>query len=144
MLIQVKRGVCGKSVGCDVANSTTVKIGEAVGGIAAQAIGEPGTHLTMRTFHIGGAAQLNEQSNLDAVADGHMEYRDMPTIKDSRGRRLSLARNGELAIIAKAGREREVHRLPYDAQIDRKGVVHGKCVSSRVNHGGSQTNKKKI
>src|SRR3546814_1611929 len=71
----------------------------------------------MRTFHIGGAAQLNEQSNLDAVADGHLEYRDMPTIKDSRGRRLSLARNGELAIIDKEGRERAVHRLPYGAQL---------------------------
>src|SRR3546814_15816687 len=71
----------------------------------------------MRTFHIGGAAQLNEQSNLDAVADGHLEYRDMPTIKDSRGRRLSLARNGELAIIHKEGRERAVHRLPYGAQL---------------------------
>src|SRR3546814_2756677 len=89
--------VCSSDLcyGRDLARGTPVNIGEAVGVIAAQSIGEPGTQLTMRTFHIGGAAQLNEQSNLDAVADGHLEYRDMPTIKDSRGRRLSLARNGE-------------------------------------------------
>src|SRR3546814_11093847 len=82
--------------------------------------------LTLPTFHVGGAAQLNEQSNLDAVADAHLEYRHMPTVKDSRGRRLSLARNGELAIIDKEGRERAVHRLPYGAQLmhdeDRKST----------------------
>src|SRR3546814_486122 len=117
LICQSKMGVCGKCYGRDLARGTPVNIGEAVGVIAAQSIGEPGTQLTMRTFHIGGAAQLNEQSNLDAVADGHLEYRDMPTIKDSRGRRLSLARNGELAIIDKEGRERAVHRLPYGAQL---------------------------
>jgi DNA-directed RNA polymerase subunit beta' len=110
-------GVCGKCYGRDLARGTPVNIGEAVGVIAAQSIGEPGTQLTMRTFHIGGAAQLNETSNLEAVADGTLELRDMPTITDSRGRRLSLARNGELAIIDQEGRERAVHRLPYGATI---------------------------
>jgi DNA-directed RNA polymerase subunit beta' len=58
-----------------------VNIGEAVGVIAAQSIGEPGTQLTMRTFHIGGAAQVNEQSNLEALCDGTVIYRDIPTIR---------------------------------------------------------------
>ncbi len=117
LICESKMGVCGKCYGRDLARGTPVNIGEAVGVIAAQSIGEPGTQLTMRTFHIGGAAQLNETSNLEAVADGTLELRDMPTITDSRGRRLSLARNGELAIIDQEGRERAVHRLPYGATI---------------------------
>src|SRR5690606_11083473 len=76
-----------------------------------------GTQLTMRTFQIGGAAQLNEQSNLEAVSEGTLELRDMPTIQDKHGRNLSLARNGELAIIDVEGRERAVHRLPYGTAI---------------------------
>ena len=80
-----KQGVCAKCYGRDLARGTPVNIGEAVGVIAAQSIGEPGTQLTMRTFHIGGAAQLNEQSNLEAPVDGTIELRDMPTIVDPRG-----------------------------------------------------------
>ena len=117
LVCESKMGVCGKCYGRDLARGTPVNIGEAVGVIAAQSIGEPGTQLTMRTFHIGGAAQLNETSNLEAVTDGHVELRDMPTIVDKNGRRLSLARNGEMAIIDSEGRERAVHRLPYGAQI---------------------------
>ena len=79
-----------------LARGTPVNIGEAVGVIAAQSIGEPGTQLTMRTFHIGGAAQLNEQSNLDATASGKVMYRDLPSIVDKRKKRLAMARNGEL------------------------------------------------
>jgi DNA-directed RNA polymerase subunit beta' len=96
---------------------TPVNIGEAVGVIAAQSIGEPGTQLTMRTFHIGGAAQLNETSNLEAVADGTVEFRDLPTILDARGRRVAMARNGELAIVDMDGRERSSHRIPYGAHL---------------------------
>jgi len=117
LICESKMGVCGKCYGRDLARGTPVNIGEAVGVIAAQSIGEPGTQLTMRTFHIGGAAQLNEQSNLEAFADGTLELRDMPTITDKNKRRLSLARNGELAIIDDEGRERAVHRLPYGATI---------------------------
>src|SRR3546814_19372734 len=105
-------GVCGKCYGRDLARGTPVNIGEAVGVIAAQSIGEPGTQLTMRTFHIGGAAKLNEQSNLDSVSDGHLAYRDMTTIKDSRGLRLSLTRNAEFVFIVTEGRELAVYRLP--------------------------------
>jgi DNA-directed RNA polymerase subunit beta' len=117
LICEAKMGVCAKCYGRDLARGTPVNIGEAVGVIAAQSIGEPGTQLTMRTFHIGGAAQLNEQSNLEAIADGTLEIRDMPTIKDKHGRNLSLARNGELAIIDHEGRERATHRLPYGAAI---------------------------
>ena len=110
-------GVCGKCYGRDLARGTPVNIGEAVGVIAAQSIGEPGTQLTMRTFHIGGAAQVNEQSNAEAISDGTIEYRDMPTIVDQRGRRLALARSGEVAVIDSEGRERASHKLPYGAHI---------------------------
>jgi DNA-directed RNA polymerase subunit beta' len=67
----------------------------------------------MRTFHIGGAAQVNETSHLESISDGKVEYRDMPTITDKRGRRLSLARTGEMAVIDAEGRERAIHRVPY-------------------------------
>ena len=110
-------GVCAACYGRDLARGTPVNIGEAVGVIAAQSIGEPGTQLTMRTFHIGGAAQLNEQSNLEAVIDGTLEYRDLPTIVDPRGRRITLARNGEIALLDAEGRERATHRLPHGAHL---------------------------
>ena len=113
LVCEAEQGVCGTCYGRDLARGTPVNIGEAVGVIAAQSIGEPGTQLTMRTFHIGGAAQVNETSHLEAISDGRVEYRDMPTIKDKRGRRLSLARNGEMAVIDAEGREREIHRVPY-------------------------------
>ena len=85
--------------------------------IAAQSIGEPGTQLTMRTFHIGGAAQLNEQSNLESPVDGTIEFRDMPTIADPRGRHMSLSRSGEIAILDMDGRELSTHRVPYGAHL---------------------------
>ena len=93
LICDSKQGVCGKCYGRDLARGTPVNIGEAVGVIAAQSIGEPGTQLTMRTFHIGGAAQLNEQSNLEAPVDGTIEFRDMPMIIDPRGRHVSLSRS---------------------------------------------------
>jgi DNA-directed RNA polymerase subunit beta' len=112
-----RQGVCAKCYGRDLARGTPVNIGEAVGVIAAQSIGEPGTQLTMRTFHIGGAAQLNEQSNLEAPVDGTIELRDMPTIVDPRGRHLSLSRSGEIAIVDMDGRELSTHRVPYGAHL---------------------------
>jgi DNA-directed RNA polymerase subunit beta' len=117
LVCESKIGVCATCYGRDLARGTPVNIGEAVGVIAAQSIGEPGTQLTMRTFHIGGAAQLNETSNLDASADGVVTYRDMPTLVDKRGRRLAMARSGELVLSDKDGRELEVHRLPYGAML---------------------------
>jgi DNA-directed RNA polymerase subunit beta' len=117
LVCESKIGVCGTCYGRDLARGTPVNIGEAVGVIAAQSIGEPGTQLTMRTFHIGGAAQLNETSNLDASADGVVTYRDLPTLVDKRGRRLAMARSGELVLSDKDGRELEIHRLPYGATL---------------------------
>jgi DNA-directed RNA polymerase subunit beta' len=112
-----RQGVCAKCYGRDLARGTPVNIGEAVGVIAAQSIGEPGTQLTMRTFHIGGAAQLNEQSNLEAPVDGTIEFRDMPTVLDPRGRHVSLSRSGEIAIVDMDGRELSTHRVPYGAHM---------------------------
>ncbi|MBN8846009.1 MAG: DNA-directed RNA polymerase subunit beta' [Sphingomonadales bacterium] len=120
LVCEATLGVCGKCYGRDLARGTPVNIGEAVGVIAAQSIGEPGTQLTMRTFHIGGAAQVNEQSNVEAISDGTIEYREMSTIVDQRGRRLALSRSGEIAVIDSEGRERATHKLPYGAQIMHK------------------------
>ncbi|HVF95589.1 MAG TPA: DNA-directed RNA polymerase subunit beta', partial [Sphingomonas sp.] len=117
LVCESKIGVCGKCYGRDLARGTPVNIGEAVGVIAAQSIGEPGTQLTMRTFHIGGAAQLNEQSNLEAPADGTVEFRDLRIIVDQRGRRVVLSRSGEIAIVDMDGRELAVHRIPYGAYV---------------------------
>jgi DNA-directed RNA polymerase subunit beta' len=120
LICEADQGVCGTCYGRDLSRGTPVNIGEAVGVIAAQSIGEPGTQLTMRTFHIGGAAQLNETSHLEAISDGRVEYRDMPTIVDKRGRILSLARNGEIVVIDAEGRERELHRVPYGTVLMHK------------------------
>ena len=117
LVCESKIGVCGKCYGRDLARGTPVNIGEAVGVIAAQSIGEPGTQLTMRTFHIGGAAQLNEQSNLEAHADGTVEFRDLRLIVDQRGRRVVLSRSGEIAIVDMDGRELAVDRIPYGAYV---------------------------
>jgi len=113
LICEAQMGVCGTCYGRDLARGTPVNIGEAVGVIAAQSIGEPGTQLTMRTFHIGGAAQINETSHLESISDGKVVYRDMPTITDKKGRRLSLARTGEMVVVDPAGRERAIHRVPY-------------------------------
>ncbi|HEY7808316.1 MAG TPA: DNA-directed RNA polymerase subunit beta', partial [Croceibacterium sp.] len=120
LVCEADQGVCAKCYGRDLARGTPVNIGEAVGVIAAQSIGEPGTQLTMRTFHIGGAAQVNETSHLEAISDGKVVYRDMPTITDKRGRRLSLARNGEMVIVDAEGRERAIHRVPYGTVLMHK------------------------
>ena len=117
LICEAEQGVCATCYGRDLARGTPVNIGEAVGVIAAQSIGEPGTQLTMRTFHIGGAAQVNEQSHLEAICDGTVQYRDIPTITDKRGRRLSLARNGEIVVLDSEGRERAMHRVPYGTHL---------------------------
>ncbi len=117
LICEAEQGVCATCYGRDLARGTPVNIGEAVGVIAAQSIGEPGTQLTMRTFHIGGAAQVNEQSHLEALCDGTVTYRDIPTITDKRGRRLSLARNGEIVVLDTDGRERAMHRVPYGTHL---------------------------
>src|SRR5262249_25243818 len=89
-----KIGVCGKCYGRDLARGTPVNIGEAVGVIAAQSIGEPGTQLTMRTFHIGGAAQRGaEQSNIEASHDGSIQVRNRNVVINSAGVPVVMGRN---------------------------------------------------
>jgi DNA-directed RNA polymerase subunit beta' len=91
LVCESEHGVCGKCYGRDLARGTPGQHRRAVGVIAAQSIGEPGTQLTMRTFHIGGAAQLNETSNLEAVADGTIVLPRLPTIMMPAGRRVAMA-----------------------------------------------------
>ncbi|MCX9148107.1 DNA-directed RNA polymerase subunit beta' [Erythrobacter sp. WG] len=120
LICEAEQGVCATCYGRDLARGTPVNIGEAVGVIAAQSIGEPGTQLTMRTFHIGGAAQLNETSHLEAISEGRIEYREMQTITDKMGRILSLSRSGEIAVIDAEGREREMHKVLYGTVLKFK------------------------
>lgn len=125
--------MCATCYGRDLARGTPVNIGEAVGVIAAQSIGEPGTQLTMRTFHIGGAAQLNETSHLEAISEGKVEYREMQTITDKMGRILSLSRSGEIAVIDAEGREREMHKVLRDRpQVQGRRTGQGRRSSRRV------------
>ena len=113
-----KTGVCGKCYGRDLARGTKVNIGEAVGVIAAQSIGEPGTQLTMRTFHIGGAAQRGaEQSSIEASHDGHVQVRNRNVVVNSAGVPVVMGRNTELVLIDGAQRERAKHRVPYGARL---------------------------
>ena len=115
---ETKTGVCGKCYGRDLARGTKVNIGEAVGVIAAQSIGEPGTQLTMRTFHIGGAAQRGaEQSNIEASHDGTIQVRNRNIVMNSAGVPVVMGRNTELVLIDGAQRERAKHRVPYGARL---------------------------
>ena len=93
-------GVCAKCYGRDLARGTPVNVGEAVGVIAAQSIGEPGTQLTMRTFHIGGAAQKGtEISNIESKYDGKLKYTNIETAKDSSGNLINMSRNSSLSVL---------------------------------------------
>ena len=111
-------GVCGVCYGRDLARGTEVNAGEAVGVIAAQSIGEPGTQLTMRTFHIGGAAQRGtEQSNIEATISGKILLTNCQTVKNSDGVEILMSRNGEIAMLDDQGRERSRQRVPYGARL---------------------------
>ena len=111
-------GVCGKCYGRDLARGTVVNMGEAVGVIAAQSIGEPGTQLTMRTFHIGGAAQRGaEQSSIEASFDGKVEIKNRNVVINSAGRPVVMGRNTEMLLLDEAGREKARHRVPYGARL---------------------------
>ncbi len=111
-------GVCGKCYGRDLARGTVVNIGEAVGVIAAQSIGEPGTQLTMRTFHIGGAAQRGaEQSSVEAAFDARVEVKNRNVVINSGGVPVVMGRNTEIVLLDEAGREKARHRVPYGARL---------------------------
>ena len=111
-------GVCAKCYGRDLARGTRVNQGEAVGVIAAQSIGEPGTQLTMRTFHIGGAVQRGtEQSAVEASLNGVAMFENISTVKNSEGVMIMMSRNGELVLVDDQKRERARHRVPYGARL---------------------------
>jgi DNA-directed RNA polymerase subunit beta' len=112
-----KNGVCAKCYGRDLARGTPVNIGEAVGVIAAQSIGEPGTQLTMRTFHIGGTAQVVDQSTLESTFDGKVALRNRSMVTDSEGRMIAMGRNMQLVIVDRDGTERAVHRIVYGTRL---------------------------
>ncbi len=113
-----KNGICAKCYGRDLAHGTPVSIGEAVGVIAAQSIGEPGTQLTMRTFHIGGAAQRGaEQSSIEAVFDATIRLKNCNVIKNTAGATIVLSRNCEISLIDAGHREKARHKVPYGATL---------------------------
>ncbi len=114
---ELRQGCCAACYGRDLARGTPVNIGEAVGVIAAQSIGEPGTQLTMRTFHIGGTAQVVDSSFLEAGADGKIEIRNREVVKGSDGSLIALGRNVVIAILDEKGEEKATHRVNYGAKI---------------------------
>ncbi len=116
-----KRGVCKKCYGRDLAHGHEVNIGEAIGIIAAQSIGEPGTQLTMRTFHIGGTASRRvEQTTIQARNGGKTSFLDLKTVKNEEGDQVVMNRNGEIAILGKGGREIERYPIIYGAILKVK------------------------
>ncbi|AXS41065.1 DNA-directed RNA polymerase subunit beta' [Breoghania sp. L-A4] len=114
---QTQIGVCGACYGRDLARGTKVNMGEAVGVIAAQSIGEPGTQLTMRTFHIGGTAQVVDQSFIESSFEGEVKIRNRNAARDSDGNLIAMARNMSIVIVDEDGSERAVHRVNYGAKL---------------------------
>ncbi len=114
---ELPEGVCGKCYGRDLARGTPVNIGEAVGVIAAQSIGEPGTQLTMRTFHIGGAAQVAGQSKIEASYDGKVKIVNRNVVKNSDGELIAMGRNMQITIVDNKAQERAAYRITYGAKL---------------------------
>ncbi|MBS2032706.1 MAG: DNA-directed RNA polymerase subunit beta' [Deltaproteobacteria bacterium] len=115
---QARRGICVECYGRDLARGRKVNLGEAVGVIAAQSIGEPGTQLTMRTFHIGGAASRRaEQSTLENRTAGNVKFVQLTIARKKDGSQIVMNRNGELVIQDDAGRERERYQVVYGAKL---------------------------
>ena len=115
---QTRRGVCKKCYGRDLAHGHEVNIGEAIGIIAAQSIGEPGTQLTMRTFHIGGTASKRvEQTTMGSRNAGTVSFEELKTVQNAEGHSVVMNRNGEIAILGKGGREVERYPIIYGAVL---------------------------
>jgi DNA-directed RNA polymerase subunit beta' len=117
-------GCCGKCYGRDLARGTPVNMGEAVGVIAAQSIGEPGTQLTMRTFHIGGAAQISEQSFVESNFEGTIRIKNKNVVRNSDGDHIVMSRNLIVAVTDPDGTERAVHRIQYGARLKVEDGEH--------------------
>jgi DNA-directed RNA polymerase subunit beta' len=114
---ETTNGVCAKCYGRDLARGTPVNIGEAVGVIAAQSIGEPGTQLTMRTFHMGGVAQTVDQSYIESNFNGTVKIKNRSIGKDSQGRLIAMTRNMTLVIVDKSGKELATQKIVYGARM---------------------------
>ena len=127
-------GVCGQCYGRDLARGHRVNIGEAVGVIAAQSIGEPGTQLTMRTFHIGGAASRAAAiSSVELKTSGTARFHKVKTVEHADGHLVGVSRSGEIGLVDENGRERERYKLPYGAAIsirDGDKVEAGQIVAT--------------
>jgi len=118
---QTRYGVCSHCYGRDLARGRPISIGEAVGVIAAQSIGEPGTQLTMRTFHIGGAAsRAAAASSVEVRNKGLIRFHHVKTVQHEKGHLVAVSRSGELGVVDDFGRERERYKIPYGAVISAK------------------------
>jgi DNA-directed RNA polymerase subunit beta' len=132
---RTKSGICAKCYGRDLAHGQTVEIGQAVGILAAQSIGEPGTQLTMRTFHIGGTASRRvEQADIKARVEGRIKYIDLNVVQNADGEYVVMnRRGGEFAIMGETGRERDRYPVIYGAHIkvaDNAEVKSGDLLAS--------------
>jgi DNA-directed RNA polymerase subunit beta' len=131
---EVRYGVCSQCYGRDLARGHRINIGEAVGVIAAQSIGEPGTQLTMRTFHIGGAASRSAAiNNIEIKSNGVAKLVNIKTVAHHKGYLVAVSRSGEISVVNELGRERERYKVPYGATItiqDGEEVSQGQIVAT--------------
>jgi len=131
---EIRYGVCSQCYGRDLARGDRINIGEAVGVIAAQSIGEPGTQLTMRTFHIGGAASRSAAiNNIEIRSKGVAKLVNIKTVAHHKGYLVAVSRSGEISIVNEMGRERERYKVPYGATItiqDSQDVKQGQIVAN--------------
>jgi len=131
---EATHGVCSSCYGRDLARGHQVNMGEAVGVIAAQSIGEPGTQLTMRTFHIGGAASRSAAANNISVKNnGVMRLHNIKVVKQASGNSVAVSRSGEIGVVDESGREKERYKVPYGAVIsleDGAAVEGGQIVAT--------------
>ena len=116
---ETRYGVCSHCYGRDLGRGHRVSVGESVGVIAAQSIGEPGTQLTMRTFHIGGAASRSAAiSSVEVKSPGTIRLTNLKTVRNKEGKLVAVSRSGEISVIDEHGRERERYRIPYGAILN--------------------------
>ncbi len=131
---EIRYGVCSQCYGRDLARGHRINIGEAVGVIAAQSIGEPGTQLTMRTFHIGGAASRSAAiNNIEIKSKGIAKLLNIKTVAHHKGYLVAVSRSGEISVVNAMGRERERYKVPYGATItiqDNAEVKQGQVVAT--------------
>ncbi|MGC1520561.1 MAG: DNA-directed RNA polymerase subunit beta', partial [Steroidobacteraceae bacterium] len=131
---ETRYGVCAQCYGRDLGRGHRINIGEAVGVIAAQSIGEPGTQLTMRTFHVGGAASRAAAANgVEVKSKGTIRLHNIKTVRHEKGHLVAVSRSGELGVVDEFGRERERYKIPYGATItvnDGDVVTAGQSVAN--------------